>query len=595
VVDKLQDLVAEEGAGDISKEELAGALQSIRDVQALGGKKYQMVLPDELTRTLNSIKDDHADSLIEAVFAVPMKFWKRWVLINPRRVLKYNLNNFSGDVDAVIAGNPKSLKKMPQAIKELWQVMIKGQEPSPRYREAVERGVFDSGLTVQEIPDINYMAEFEHLIDPPGPIRHPLKFTGSQLMKVWRALQRYTWFRENWLRYSAYLDYVERHEAGESQQSIGYGAVRPDMLDAIEDPKDRAALQARELVGDYGAISHYGKDIRRKIIPFYSWMEINTKRYYRLGANAFGQGVGQGFKTAGILGAAMGIRTSAYLTMRMAMVYGLVQLWNNLAMGDEEDELTVEDRVRLHITLGRDSDGNIRTLRFQGALSDFLTWVGFEDAIATAMEVEKGRASYKDVMIAMAKAIPNKIIGGLTPVIKIPVELLSGKSFWPDVFNPWPMRDKTRQLFKLFSLEHEYDFFANKPSRGYGSSIEQMVVYTRNVGENSYNRIKGMTYDWKARVKGEEGSSSFVTPRSQAMYEWRKAKKFGDQEAEDKAYDELRSLGVSYSDIRSSLKRAHPLGSLSLKDRKRFKDTLTDKELDMLDQAYDWYRDVFVD
>ena len=592
--DRMLDRIAEDSAGPITSDEMRAALGSVRSLLAVGGPKYQMVLPEELVDTLNSLRDEDADSLIEAVFAVPLRFWKRWVLINPRRVLKYNLNNLSGDADAVIAGNPRALKKMPQSIRELWQVMIKGKTPSKRYREAVERGVFDSGLTIQEIPDINYLGEFESLIDPPSPLRHPARFAGSKLMKIWRALQRYTWFRENWLRYAAYLDYVERLEAGESMKSIGYGAGRRDMVDAIEDPKDRAALLARELVGDYGAVSHYGQGIRRKVIPFFSWLEINTKRYWRLNANAWDQGLVQGFKTTGVTGATLGLRTTAYLYLRMAMLYGMVQIWNNMVMGDEEEELSVEERARLHLILGRTDDGEIRTLRFQGALSDFMAWVGFEDAVATHAEIERGRASYVDLAKTIAKAPFNKVLNGLTPLLSAPIEYLSGKKFWPDVFRPRPIRDKARNIMQLFSIENEYDVIFDRPSRGYTRSVEQTVVYKRDVDENAYNRIKGMSYEWLRREKGLEGSGGYSTPRSQALYEWRLAKKFGDKKAESRAYSKLRDLGVSGLDLRASVRRAHPLGSVAVRDRGTFLKTLTAKERTMLKKAITWYEETYL-
>jgi hypothetical protein len=41
-------------------------------------------------------------------------------------------------------------------------------EPSARYEEAVERGVFDSGLSVQEIPDINRLSAFANLTEGTG-------------------------------------------------------------------------------------------------------------------------------------------------------------------------------------------------------------------------------------------------------------------------------------------------------------------------------------------------------------------------------------------------------------------------------------------
>lgn len=590
VMDRMIRRIADERSGPVTGGEMLAAMESVRSLMAIGGPKFQLVIPSEIADTLNGFRDDHADGLVTYALEKPLGMWKRWVLINPRRVLKYNLNNMSGDLDAVIAGNPRAVRRMPGAIRELYAVM-KGAAPSSRYREAVERGVFDSGLSIQEIPDINFLSEFEDLIAKKSVGR---KFLLSPLAKVWRTLHKYTQFRENWLRYASYLDYVERLEAGESMEKVGYGAAKPELVDAIQDPKDKAALLARELVGDYGAISHWGRGIRRKYIPFWSWLEINTKRYWRLGANAWGQGVGKGFATAGITGAVLGTRMTAYLAFRAAMLYGLVQLWNNLFFGDEEDELSELDRTRLHLNLGRSDDGEIRLIRFQGALSDFMSWLGFEDAVAMISDVEKGRADWTDVAKEVAKAPVNKLGQGITPIVKVPVEMMTGYSFFPDVFEPIPVRDGWRNLFRTFSIENEYDIVFGRPTRGYLRSLEGAVTYRRDVGENAYNRIRSIAWQWNRREKGTEGSSNVSTPRSEALYNWRLAKKFGDSAAERKYRAELRNLGVAGKDLATSIKRAHPLGGIAIKDRARFLRTLTPQERRLLDSANTWYRETFL-
>lgn len=588
-VDHLMDAMAHENIPGISQRELQQAISQMREALVIGGPKYQMIIPEELAKTLDGLRNDAPTSLFDHLLTTPLNWWKRWVLINPRRVLKYNINNMSGDLDAVMAGNPRAIKKMPAAIKELWHVMH-GAEPSARYREAVERGVFDSGLSVQEIPDIKVMGEFTDIIERPS-LKAPHRLALSGLMKVWRTLQRYTGFRENWLRYAAYLDYVERLEAGVSMQRIGYGAAVPKMVDAITDPKDRAALLARELVGDYGNVSAFGQGLRSRLIPFYSWMEINTKRYVRLIGNAYGQGVGDVARVGAIAGAGI----TARLALRMVVMYALVALWNNLFFPDEEDELSDEERVRLHLNLGRDENGNIRTLRFQGALSDFLGWFGFEDAVAAIGEVQKGRADVEDILTAVAKAPINKVAGGITPLIKMPVELLSGQSFWPDVFNPRSIKDGKRHVARLFSVENEYDWLADRPTRGYMSSIEQAVVTKRDPEENAYNRSRGLAYDWLRKEKGTEGSSNIQSPRSKALYDWRLAKKFRDREAERNARRDMYRLGMSEKDIEVSVKRAHPLGMIPENARNKFIETLTATERRQLRRAIQWYAKTFLD
>ncbi|KKM18121.1 hypothetical protein LCGC14_1668870, partial [marine sediment metagenome] len=396
-------------------------------------------------------------------------------------------------------------------------------------------------------------------------------------------------------RYAAYLDYVERIEGGESIESIGYGASNPTMVDEIlaDDQRDGAALLSRDLVGDYGDVSAFGQDIRRRIYPFYSWLEVNTRRYIRLIDNAYSQGIGSGLAATGIVGASIGARTTAYLGLRMLVVYGLVQAWNNLFHGDDEDKLSDSDRVRLHINLGKDDDGQIRTLRFQGALSDFLQWFGAEDAVSSLMAIEKGRADWGDVAKAVAKGPINRVASGITPVIKLPFELASGLQFWPDAFNPRAIRDRKRHTARLFGVEHEYDWLADKPSRGYLQSLESALVYKQDAGELAYNKIRGLAFDYNRRLKGTSGVSSFSSARSQATYEWRQAKRFGDKDAEEKARQEMRDLGMKQKDILSTKRRAHPLGGIARKDRKEFRATLSPREMESLETGYKWYRETY--
>jgi len=565
----------------------------VRDVLTVGGEKYTMVLPEEIADTLNSINDTHSDNLISFLFSRVTGEWKRWVLINPRRVLKYNLNNMSGDLDAVIAGNPSALKKMPQAIGELWRVMFKGAKPSKTYADAIERGVFDSGWSIQEVPGINDLDGFRHLLDRPKGIRGAARFALSPVHAVWKNLQKFTWFRENWLRYAAYLDYIERLEAGKTMEEIGYGAGLPKMVDAVADPKDKAALLARELVGDYGAVSHYGSHIRQNLIPFYSWMEINTKRYWRFGGNAYRQGIGKGLATSGYLAASLGVRTTAWLAIRSTMIYASVVLWNNLVFPDDEEALSEMDRIRMHVNLGRTDDGEIRTIRFQGALSDFLGWVGFNDAVAVIGEMEKGRADWTDLLATIAKAPFNRVGSSLTPVLSLPIETLAGRKFWPDIFEPRVIRDRWRNAAQLFSIENEYDLAFGRPSRGFGSSLASALVSSRDVGEIAYNETRGRAFEWVREARGTSGSSSFSSPRSDALYDYRRSLRFGDKEAAAAALQRMQALGMRRRDVRNSIKRAHPLGPVALRDRRVFVGSLTARERTQLNTAIEWYSETF--
>lgn len=892
------DAIQTEGLEGVTREEIEDVLRRIGDAEAKRGKMLNLVVPEALATTLGKMTTNVTRGWMDEVFRTPMRLWKQWVLINPRRVVKYNLNNLSGDLDAVIAGSPKALRRMPQAVRELYAVM-KGGEPTARMQEAIDRGVFDTGLTIQEIPEINALDEFRGLRGQLAAKDMPIEAA----RRIWRALKDFTQFRENWLRYAAYLDYAERLEGGESMRSIGYGAAYKPLVDGLTDTKDKAALLARELVGDYGAVSEIGQELRTKLIPFYSWCvpahteiltmggwkkkdeisvgefvltynmerretewqpvedvaeyqfdgdlvtlsnaygfkyqftedhrvvviekygdkrkmvlakdlkthhhipivaphtftgesilspkeaallgwlvtdgysrvrehspnsfeamlyqkkpdmvekirrefgeyitsesvhpttgticfrlgaktieriravysikedlpgvvtrlsreaceamyqamldaegtscngfvafpqnegpvldafqvlayllgkaghirskkgqehksiyvknrdkiqlykwentrehysgvvwcpqtpngtwvmrqngkvmitgncEINTRRYMRLFNNAAAQGIGQGLKTAGTVGALKGARLTAWLGVRSFVLCGLVQLWNNLMFPDLEDELDANQRARLHLTLGRDKDGNVLSLRFQGALSDFFSWIGLEDAAGVLVEVEKGRAGYGDLLKTIGKAPVNKIVGGVTPLIRTPVEMAAKRSFWPDVFNPRVIRDREREFARLFSLENERDWLRGAPSRGYWRSWVQGVVSEGDPREMAFNSIRGKKYDWMRRVLGKDGSGDFSSPRSEALRQWRMALKFGDREAVARTRKKLREMGVDGESLRRSIKSQDPLYGLNARDRQRFLGTLSPSERKQLELARRFYRETYL-
>jgi hypothetical protein len=520
-----------------------------------------------------------------------VQYWKRWVLINPRRYFKYNFNNITGDFDAIMAGNPKLLRFVGQAGRELAGVMRGKAKPTARYEEALERGVFDSGLTVQEIPDIHTLAAFEKYDPNRGKVS---KLALMPLRKAWNVLQGTTQWRENVFRYAAYLDYAERIEAGESQASIGYGASRPEMVHWVKDYKDRAALLARDLVGDYGAISHYGAGIRESVIPFWSWMEINTRRYWRLTLNAYSQGVGKGIATGGGLALASGARKSALLAAQMAAFYGLITLWNGMLFADEEDELTDEQRRQLHILLGRNDKGEIVSLRAQGALSDALSWFGLSPAIDAFKEAELGRASPFAVAGEVAKAPVNKLGTALSPTITMPLESATGKKFWPDLFNVRENRDPARNIASAFSIENEYDALLDKPTRGYARSWQEAIVYRRDPGEMAYNEARGLVYGWLEREKGRKFRGGISSESGDVLRDYRTALKFEDKTAADEALARMVDYDIDQGKLNASIKQAHPLGPLAKKDHQQFVDQLTAEEYETFQRAELWYNQTFL-
>lgn len=589
-IDQMTVRIADKESAELDRAVMGSALGSIKDQLVVGGDRYTMVLPNEVAATLNEFGDRRGKGMIARVAAKTLGGWKVWQLINPRRFLKYNINNMSGDLDAVLAGNPGTLRKVSRA----WTMLRDARKGKvdPLYTEALERGVFGSGLTVQEIPDINRLSALRHLQD--GPSARPDKLAIVAVAKVWHALSGSTQFRENLFRLAAYIDYHEKITNGQPMLKIGYGASVPNMVDAVSDSRDKAALLARDLIGDYGAISVWGSGIRQYAIPFWSWTEINTKRYWRLTSNVYSQSKARGLATGGLLGAGVAARVGVSLAIRMGLVYGLLYAWNNLLWPDEEKKLGEQQRKQLHLILGEDSDGKVMTLRLQGALSDVFSEFGLPDAVAALKKYQDGQGSIGQVATSIMKAPANRLAGGLTPFAMEPLAYITGKELWPDAFNPRTIHDSWRHAAKTFSLENEYDQFADKPSRGYGRSWTESLIYRRDPAEMAYDDAKGIAYDWLARTKGQEGGGA-TSSRGEALRDYRMALRYGDASAADKALLHYADLGGTEKSLKQSTARQHPLGPIAKKDRAAFLDSLTDEQLQTFADAESFWKDIYVD
>ena len=255
---------------------------------------------------------------------------------------------------------------------------------------------------------------------------------------------------------------------------------------------------------------------------------------------------------------------------------------NKLMHGDDEDSLSNQEKARLHINMGHDALGRVRVLRFQGALSDFFDWVGAGDVRTILSEVESGRASYSDIMTAVAKAPINKLAGGLTPILKVPFETALGYQLWPDVFNPRRIKDRNRYLSQLFALEHEYDALMDRPSKGYFSSMGELIWKYRDPGQSAYQNIRTSAYDYLQKETGHSVSSSGSTPRSAALYDLRLSQKLGDVEGAEAATERVIALSKNRKEAMDAIKRykgrAAPLAMFNKKQKRAFMATLSDRE-----------------
>lgn len=545
---------------------------------ALGKERAAWVIPKRLAKTLDNFREFKDEGPVGDAAKALMRSWKAWVIINPSRVLKYNINNLSGDMDIVLAYNPAIMKRFKQSAVDLWQFNIKKKAPTHEILTAIKKGVIGSGFKTQEVGDVSQLEFFKHISG-----RKP-----SAIKKAWNRIAEFTEYRENILRLAAYRHFKEELATGKNL----YGASKRPEVDAVKDLDDKAAKLARELIGDYGNISQAGQWIRSHAMPFYSWMEINAPRYLRLFQNLPHEGARGGrTRTAAMVGARTAVKAGT-LMAKAGLLYSMVQLWNHTFFPDEERELG-EARRQQHIILGRNPETDeIISLRFQGALSDAMSWVGAEDLPYDVADVITGKKTIAEKGVEAAEAFGNRIFGAIGPQFKLPLEVAIGKSTYPSVTRPRPIRDRAEHALRAVSLDVPHRALTGKPMRGITDEVMRAVVYTTDPGEQAFFDTWKMVSDFKEK-QGHERPSFSPSKKGNALYYYKKAIVYGDKKAQRKWLKEYQSLGGTSKGLKKSMGRSNPISILSLEDRKKFIMQLSETDKEIARRGMLWHRRIY--
>jgi len=606
----LTDWYAKANPGDsmsITPKQLSKAL-------VLGGRKEEWVIPNEAAQELQSLKysefatGDGIGSKFTRLQQKLLAKWKYWKLYNPISLTKYEINNMSGDADIVFAYDPKIISQYAkQAAIDLFDYH-KNNAPiaDAGLEDMLRKGVIGSGYQMQDLAEMNsdiaYEAMFGDIVDSTRPKSNWFKrFTNGYTKRV----AKYNQMREDILRVAAYRYFTDQIAAGKNPVGVSNRAE----LDQLSDNTKKAAKLSRELLGDYGALSAAGKYIRSNIIPFYSWMEINAPRYVRLMRNAVqdGQGVGRTAGVAAKRGAVKATTTALLAQTLPFFVNGFNEFMIAIGAVDEEDKRVIDARNQQHLLL-LSTEGRVISFRMQGALTDALEWFGLGSAYSTGFDVLAGRLNLGDASEDYFstgeywKGAAQRISSGFNPFIKLPVEVVTKSSWYPDVFNRSPMRDPLAYALNTLTVgwgssatSLAYNLSQNFPTRGVtgggslASTMINAVAFSTDTGEAAYNYIKSKEYQFARSKDGDVGNNTTIA-RQDALYYYNKARSFGDESAAKRWKQEYLDLGGKVSGIKRSNKGRAPLAKVKPGYRKEFLKSLSEVERALLDSAKLWHK-----
>ena len=622
VADKLMEQATKNLAGGtIPAKDVAEALSLTRDVLVRGGPLPSLLLPTELADTLEHVSDPVASSVLGRAMYTLLRKWKVWRLMEPLNIAKYNLMNLSGDLDFILGTFPGALRQryVSRAVKETWQVQMRDAVPSEEYRMAAAGGVFGGGQVRAELE--LYLGDLVNDLDRPG-----MALPAKTVRRTWRAMKDVTAWRESTLRYSLFLYLLDRdqrmREKLKSQgrtvteravaELVGYGASHAELVYGLEDPVQRAAHLARTTVGDYGAMSSSGHWLRSFAIPFWSWNEVVFRHYANVAHNLW-RLAGQSFRDrdlngAGVVGARAGL-AAAGLAIRtglfMGIWYGFWRAFQHFYADEGCAEEIPSGRLSLPVHC---ADGKVLSLRTPGALADGLSWFGWPDIMETFDHVERGRADWAEAIWAVADAAGSKMVNSISPLYKVPAELLGGVQTFPSVRERRVIRDRADHIFRAVGLNKWRDMLLGRPSEfGHAWTFSAgLVLDARDENRTAYLRTRGRENAYRRGVLGIK-TRVVATDGDELLRLWGVAVRVKDKRAEKQVAEQIREWwkgkplafrvthGRSLAHMkRGAILRARPGSSLPRFARPRFLASLDQREREDYQRAMEYWQETYL-
>jgi len=570
------------GMSDAMKvvDDLVGSMQMGLMV---GSKRKQYMVPKELAQQLEELAKDKELTIGSKIVNNVTSIWKRHTLLFPTRIVRYNLNNLGGDIDRTLQVEPAILKYGKESFKELYDYYTTGKT-TDQLLEAMRGDVISSGFQISELSDLK-KEDWVKWVDSKSDLTVE-KVMGKEWVKAnaiaiankpadlynkyMDTATKIIEFREGVLRYAAYKLAAEKAKKG----TPFYWASDPKQIDKITDERQRIAKLAREVYGDYSNISITGQELRRNLLPFYSWAEINMKTHWQLIKNASSPEVQRRMIATGL---AKGIPViavkMAWAYTKLALFTLAIHTWNRSIFpwiddDDDKDDPAYKKLVRstikgIQVIVDVDPEtGFIKTIPIQGTFYDFLDFMGIPNAWSDVSDLVE---QDKQVEVGQLFEVPKNMVGQtanrtsqmITPFAKMMFELPSKVKYFPDVWNPIPFRDRWEYVAETVALKDEYNYiFSDAPKKeGYWKRKWNNSLFLREFDTEllAYYATKKIIREYKGGATGyETGQNKVDQEKSKAAYYYALSKRYGNTEAADKYLNqfielEIKAIGKEYT------------------------------------------------
>jgi hypothetical protein len=203
-----------------------------------------------------------------------------------------------------------------------------------------------------------------------------------------------------------------------------------------------------------------------------------------------------------------------------------------------------------------------------------------------------GRKSWSKQLRESALAGPNKLAMGAMPFARTALEAATGKTLFPDMMKPKPIRDRTEHLLRSISLDMPYRYAMGIPTRGIDTDIMGTVLAYTDPGEAAYYRVLQTMGDYLEERHQEKGSYE-PTEKSNALFYFKKARQRSDKQLSDYWLDKYKSMGGTSKSILQSVNKADPMAFLPRKERFGYVQSLDDQGRRNLKDARDYWKRIY--
>jgi hypothetical protein len=577
------------------------------DIQQIysGGQRETWVLPVRVADALNGIerRSQRQDQAIETAFKKALGTWKAWKLFMPWNHVRYEFGNVVADVGKIFSASPSTVfefKAAHQEIRDFWQ----GGAPSDDLRAAIKHGVINT-ITAQEMKALSRLPQFNAFETSAEAALRQLKTHSSSV-----AFKPIAWalgannlssvelsaFREAIFRYANYKASLKALRAGVAPDYAG--AYKPD-VDSIGESRPgaadahqrKAAAISLATFGNYGDISVNGQYAREKLIPFYSWLEVNFKYHANLLRNMRDMVTSGNNRERG---------RAAAIAARLLLPLAALALWNNSDDREEmENELSVEDRRRTHLIVGRNADGNPEVIYLNTAIGDIVRWFSGQEFARQFMRWQAGHTDFTTAMGQWLQTIPGDFsqntIGNLTPALRTPASIVTGRDFGLDPLHARkiPAYDFRRAILSQITDNFTADMIERTINADYVSAktgwswAKQIILQMRERDPESwaFYAIKDKAEAFAETKTGRSRDSSSDAPDSQAVRNFKRAIYRGDVEQALTSYNRLVSYGYTAERMAAMIRAGDPLQTLPKELRAEFVASLAPDERVLLRRA----------